>query len=59
MLQFWPQITYLSLFGTGIILALHRHGKPREGNHNFWIDLFSAALVLFLLYSGGFFSPSF
>jgi hypothetical protein len=59
MLQFWPQIVYLSLLGAGLVIVLTRHGKPKEGNYDARIDLFSSALVLLLLYFGGFFSPSF
>ncbi len=55
-----PQIIYLSLFFMGLLLSAYRHGKPKKvENYNFWIDSIAAALVLALVYWGGFFDIMF
>jgi len=48
------QILYLILtvFGLGITLA--KHGEPRDP-YNFWGTLLSTAMLLGILYWGGFF----
>ena len=50
-----PQIIYLvmSLLGLGVIIE--RHGKPKTGNNNVWMDLLATIIIYSLLYSGGFF----
>lgn len=50
-----PQIIILCLVGINLLLTVHLHGKPREGNNNFWVAGFGAALEIGLLYWGGFF----
>ena len=51
----WPQIIYLSLILLGLGLQIDRHGKPKDGTHNIWVDLFSTGLIMLILYWGGFF----
>lgn len=50
-----PQIIFLALtfLGTGICLA--RHGERRIGNYNFPAAIVADALIIGLLYWGGFF----
>lgn len=50
-----PEIIYLVLIAIGLLQAAHMHGKPKEENWNFWLTLFSSAIVLGLLLWGGFF----
>lgn len=51
-----PQIIFLALtfISSGIYLA--KHGEPKTGAYNFGISLLSDAIVLGLLYWGGFFT---
>jgi hypothetical protein len=50
----WPQITYIVLLAATGGLVLAKQGEPREP-YNFWMWLLSCAIVLPLLYFGGFF----
>lgn len=50
-----PQIIYLFLVILGLGICLERHGKPKTGEYNFFVDLFSAVLAFGLLYWGNFF----
>ena len=52
----WPQLLILALLlvGTGVQLA--KHGEPRGGKHSFWVALISDAILIGLLYWGGFFT---
>ncbi|WP_185097129.1 hypothetical protein [Chryseobacterium sp. IHB B 17019] len=50
-----PQIILLVLYGASLLLQAHDHGKPKEGNHNFWHTLTSAVITFLLLDWGGFF----
>lgn len=49
------QIVYLVLIFMSLLLNANQHGKPKTGNHNFWIHFISTIIVLALLYWGGFF----
>lgn len=51
-----PQIIYLLLLSTGLLLSANQHGKPKEGKHNFWYQAISTLITLALLYYGGFFN---
>ena len=50
-----PQIILLVLMGIKLLLNAHEHGKPHEINHNFFIALVNAGILLWLLIAGGFF----
>jgi hypothetical protein len=52
----WPQLTLLFLWVLGLGLELALHKKPRIGAYNFWAALIVRALLVFLLYKGGFFA---
>lgn len=54
-----PQIIYLVLVGIGLLLMSNQHGKPKTGDHNFWISLIAQCIHLGLLYWGGFFNGIF
>ena len=51
-----PQFIYLILSIIGLGVELSKDGKPKEGNHSFWISLFATAVVYSLLFYGGFFT---
>ena len=51
-----PQIIYIAMLAAGAGIAMVKHGKPKEGNYNFWTSLLSSAIVVGLLIWGGFFS---
>lgn len=50
-----PAIIYLVILGASLLFTAHDHGKPRKPT-NFWTALVATALVLGLLYWGGFFN---
>lgn len=52
----WPQITYIVLIAIGMTKALVLHGQPQKTKHNFWASLIASAILIFILYCGGFFS---
>ena len=56
MIQYWPQLTYVALIIFSLGISLEQHGKPKTGNHSFWISTLATALTLWLLYQGGFFN---
>ena len=50
----WPQITYLCLTLAGLVVGGVKLGKT--GNYtDFWANIISTVIILFILYSGGFF----
>ncbi len=52
----WPQAIYLALVMLGIGLELARHGEAKKpGRHNAWATMIGSAIVLLLLWWGGFF----
>jgi hypothetical protein len=54
-----PQIIYVVLLLLGVGIDLAKHGQPKTGKHSFPSSFFAAALILALLYWGGFFGKSF
>lgn len=50
-----PQVLYLLLLLTGIAVYAAKHGQPRSP-YSIWEALFGVAIVLPILYWGGFFS---
>lgn len=47
------QILIIALFSVNLLMAAHKHGKPKEeGTHNFWYSFFSVALYAGILYLG-------
>lgn len=51
----WPQIVWIALTACGLGVTAAKHGRPKEGNENFWIALLGNAIVAYVLYEGGFF----
>ena len=51
-----PQISYLALVLLGAGIALAKHGEPRRDKYNFWTSMLSEAIVITILYCGGFFT---
>ena len=52
---FW-QVVWLLIIAAGLGVALAQHGKPKQGYESFWVTLISAAIEIFVLAKGGFFS---
>lgn len=50
-----PQIIYLALLFIGVGAEAANHGRPKKGNHNFWVALIGTGLALALQYWGGFY----
>ena len=50
-----PQIIYLILLFLGVGAEAVKHGQPKKGNHNVWVALTGAGLVMALHYWGGFY----
>lgn len=50
-----PQFTIIVLYAIALLINAYMHGKPKEGNNNFWISLINAILILSILYWGDFF----
>lgn len=51
----WPQITYLVITFLSLLIAANKHGKPKEGVHEFQYTFLAFVIIYCLLYSGGFF----
>lgn len=51
----WPQVVFLAMTLVGLGIALQRHGQPRTGTESIWGSLIGQAIVLGLMYWGGFF----
>jgi hypothetical protein len=51
----WPQYAYLVLTLIGLGVAMEQHGQPKTGTHSFPSSLFATALILWILWEGGFF----
>lgn len=54
----WPQITWIILSALALGIELSKHGEPRTGERNFWLQLFGTLVVAGVLWSGGFFSQA-
>ena len=42
-------------FGVELLLAAYMHGKPKNGYYSFWSTVLDEAIILGLLWWGGFF----
>lgn len=52
----WPQITFAVFLGVELGIRLAKNGQPRTGHYTLWDQLISWALILVVLYYGGFFT---
>jgi hypothetical protein len=52
----WPQGILLAFEFIGVCATALLNGKPKNGTHDLGARIFASALVLGLLYWGGFFS---
>ncbi len=43
----------INILELGIVLA--KHGEPKEGNYNFWVELTAAIILMVLYYYAGLF----
>jgi len=51
-----PQITFLVIFLTALLISANKHGQPKEQNYNFFYTLISVIIWIVLLYWGNFFN---
>jgi hypothetical protein len=51
----WPECILIGLLSGEVAIHLAKHGEPR-GNYNVFLRLFDAALLVGVLYWGGFFA---
>jgi len=53
-----PQLTYLAMTFMGLGIAIVQHGTPKKpSKNNAWLSIIGTAVVMALLYKGGFFAP--
>jgi hypothetical protein len=52
----WPQLTMLVLIALNVGLNLGLDGQPRRYKYSFWIACVGAAVIIFILHQGGFWS---
>ncbi|TCK39666.1 hypothetical protein B0G84_5006 [Paraburkholderia sp. BL8N3] len=57
MIFHWPQIVMTVLIAMNLGLSLAMYGKPRR-LYSAWWSLFDAALLVWILVSGGFFGAT-
>lgn len=50
------QIIVIVMLSVGLLINANLHGKPKKGNHNFWVSLINVIITLLLLYWGNFFN---
>lgn len=53
----WPQLLFLALMAMSLGQDLVRHNKVRATKDNVWLSLFAQALVVLILWAGGFWKP--
>ena len=51
-----PAIIYLGFVVLGLGASMVQHGRPKEGNHNFWHAFIGGAIAVSILAWGGFFN---
>ena len=56
MHKYLPQIVYLMLVTLGLGVSLVKHGLPKTGKNNVFVDVLSSAILTLILMWGGFFS---
>ena len=54
----WPQWIVVGLACVSLGVAIGFHGRPYTGNVSFWRVLGERAILMWLLYMGGFFTPA-
>ena len=42
----WIQIYTLSMLSISLLMSANMHGKPKDGEHNFWFAAFGLVLSL-------------
>jgi hypothetical protein len=52
----WPEGIILGLIAFNLILGACVDGEPKTGTHRFGVKLIDAAILMGLLYWGGFFA---
>ena len=49
-----PQIIFIGIFFISLLLVANKHGKPKTGNENFWINFAAVIIEILILWWGGF-----
>lgn len=49
----WASIIILVLYVMNLGIHLAKHNEPKGGKYNFWNNLISTAIILYLLYCAG------
>jgi len=49
------EITLIILLGVALLLNAYGHGKPKDGENNFWISLVALVIQFGLMYGAGLF----
>jgi cell division protein FtsW (lipid II flippase) len=52
----WPQITFVVLQVLILCISMLMHRRPRLGHYNIWVSLIVQAILVLVLYKGGFFA---
>lgn len=51
-----PQIVVICCYVIGFMRTAEKHGQPKEGKYNVFIDLIGTAISILILWWGGFWS---
>ena len=49
------KVILICIYGAGLLISAHEHGKYKTRKHNFWETLIATAVEVGLLWWGGFF----
>lgn len=49
------KVILICIYGGGLLISAHEHGKYKTKKHSFWETLIAVAIELGLLWWGGFF----
>lgn len=54
----WPQWIYASLIALSVVINIVKQGEPKTDRYGEFDDAVAIALVIWLLYMGGFWTPA-
>jgi hypothetical protein len=50
-----PQLIFIALALISLGIVMSKHGEPKTGSHNVFIEILATAISFSLMYWGGFF----
>jgi hypothetical protein len=50
-----PEIILIVLWSLGLLFAAYSHGKPKQGEHNIFVNIIALAIIISLLMWAGLF----